>query len=143
MLEQIQQFHQETGEVYHENSSRTDSARTRTLLDYLGGRHMDLAPSLANFRQNTSRDALGKYIHFSRDIDGLKDRLRQGLALADGVDDITAVALSVTEKFLDGFSAAMEKADDRSVKETFHSLVNGTERERRKLARNTNLLLDF
>lgn len=143
VLEQIQQFHQEMGEIYHENASQTDSARARMLLEYLGGRHMDLALSLANFRQHKSRDVLGKYIPFSQDIEGMKDHLQRELAAASGIDDITVVALGVTDKFMDAFTTALSKAQDKDVKETFQSLVHGTERERRKLARNANLLLDF
>ncbi|MDH4030623.1 MAG: hypothetical protein OEU49_07235 [Chromatiales bacterium] len=143
ILQQIQKFHEDMALTYHNRSAAAESTRVRMLLDYLGGRHTDLAFGVANFQRHAPNSALEAYTHFEHDIRDLRQRLRRALERTWDIDEITGIAMEVTDKFLDAFQRASGKAGDEALREVFQSLVAGTERERRKLARNANLLMDL
>ncbi|HKK02488.1 MAG TPA: hypothetical protein VKA17_01065 [Gammaproteobacteria bacterium] len=143
VLGYIERFHEKLADDYSDLGKRIKSARSRMLLDYMSGRETRLADAVRKFAHDSSDPALKEWDPFNIDDSGIQARIREGLGEEASADELLGLALEVLA-WLEGLFLRLEaKSGTPEQKELFAALRERTDREKHKLARNANMLLDF
>ena len=143
VLGYIERFHEKLADDYSGLGKCIKSARSRMLLDYMSGRETRLADAVRKFADDSSDPALKEWDPFNIDDSGIQARIKEGLSEEASADELLGLALEVLA-WLEGLFLRLEaKSGTPEQKELFASLRERTDREKHKLARNANMLLDF
>lgn len=143
VLAYLEKFHEELAGAYTELGQRIPSARSRMLLDYMSSREAELAEEMRRFIHGSSDPALKEWDPFNIDDSGIRARIKQELNVEADADQLLGLGFEVLA-WLEGQFLRMEaKSGTPEQKALFVNLRERTDREKHKLARNSNMLMDF
>lgn len=143
VLHYVERFHAEVAAAYLALAEKTQDRRCRMLMEYMGGREREASESVHNFWHGSSDRSLKEWDPFTIDDSGIRKRLAEGLHPGADVDELLGLGLEVAA-WLEGLFLRLEaKSGTPEQKALFANLRERTEREKHKLARNANMLMDF
>jgi len=139
----IEDFHEDLAEAYAELAGRTAKGRSRMMLEYMSEREKELAESVRSFSQRSRDPALKEWDPFTINDAMIHARIKEALHEHADPDELLGLGLEVLA-WLEGLYLRLEaKSGTPEQKELFASLRARAEREKHKLARNANMLMDF
>jgi len=139
----VERFHEDIARAYTDLGARIPSRRSKLLLDYMSGREAGLANEVRNFTHASSDPALREWEPFSLDDTAIRTRLREGLLPEATAAELLELGMEVADWFEALYAILEEKSGTPEQKALFSNLRAHTEKEKHKLARNANMLMDF
>ncbi|NGP54037.1 hypothetical protein [Thioalkalivibrio sp. XN8] len=143
VMSYIEEFHEGLADAYAELAGRTAKGRSRMMLEYMSEREKELAESVRSFSHRAEDPALKEWDPFTINDTGIHARIKEALHEKADPDELLGLGLEVLA-WLEGLYLRLEaKSGTPEQKELFASLRARAEREKHKLARNSNMLMDF
>lgn len=143
VISYIEGFHEDLAQAYTDLAGRTSSARARMMLDYMCEREKALAESVRQFAHRAEDPALKEWDPFTINDSGIHARISEVLHEQADPDELLGLQLEVLA-WLEGLYLRLEaKSGTPEQKELFESLRQRADREKHKIARNANMLMDF
>lgn len=143
VLHYIERFHEELAQMYTDLGERMAEQRSRMMLDYMSSRETEMAEAVEKFSHGSSDRSLKEWDPMNIDDSAIRKRLRSGLHPEATADELLGLGLEVAA-WLEGLFIRLEaKSSTPEQKSLFASLRDRAEREKHKLARNANMLMDF
>jgi hypothetical protein len=143
VLHYIERFHAEIAGAYAELAGSVTDRRTRMLLEYMSSREQEAADSVHKFWHGSRDRSLKEWDPFTIDDSGIRQRLREGLKPAATTDELLGLGIEIGSWFEELFRTLEGKSGTPEQKALFANMRERTDREKHKLARNANMLLDF
>lgn len=143
VLHYVEHFHEELAKKYTELAEHITEQRPRMMLDYMSSREAEMAEAVRSFAHGSLDRALKEWDPFTIDDTAIRKRLRDGLHPEATADELLGLGLELAA-WLEGLFIRLEaKSGTPDQKALFASLRDRAEREKHKLARNANMLMDF
>ena len=143
VIDYIEEFHENLAEAYAELAGRTAKGRSRMMLEYMSEREKEMAEGVRSFSHRSSDPALKEWDPFTIDDTRIHARIREALHEQADADELLGLGLEILA-WLEGLFLRLEaKSGTPEQKELFENLRARTDREKHKLARNSNMLMDF
>jgi hypothetical protein len=143
VLQYIEHFHEELAKAYSELGERVPERRARLLLDYMSSREAEMAEAVRSFAHGSLDPSLKEWDPFTINDNAIRARLKEGLHPDAAPDELLGLGLEMAA-WLEGLYLRLEtKSGTPEQKALFLNLRQRTEREKHKLARNANMLMDF
>ena len=143
VLHYVERFHYELADAYAELAPKLKDRRSRMLLEYMGEREEAAAEAVRKFAHGSKDPSLKEWDPFTINETAIKARIRDGLREEASADELLGLGLEVTA-WLEGLFIRLEaKSGTEEQKSLFANMRARAEREKQKLARNANMLLDF
>lgn len=143
VLHYVERFHEELAHKYTELGEQIAEQRSRMMLDYMSSRESDMAEAVRSYAHGSLDRSLKEWDPFTIDDTAIRKRLRDGLHPRATADELLGLGLELAA-WLEGLFIRLEaKSGTPEQKALFASLRDRAEREKHKLARNANMLMDF
>lgn len=143
VLHYVERFHEELAQMYTTLGERISEQRPRMMLNYMSSRETEMAEAVSSFSHGSSDPSLKEWDPMNIDDSAIRKRLRDGLHPEATADELLGLGLEVAA-WLEGLFIRLEaKSGTPEQKALFASLRGRAEREKHKLARNANMLMDF
>lgn len=143
VLHYVERFHAELAESYKALGRSVADRRCRMLLDYMQGREEEAAEAMHDFARRSVDPSLKEWDPFTIDDTAIRTRIKGGLHAGVSSDELLGLGLEVAA-WLEGLFIRLEaKSGTDEQKALFANMRARAEREKQKLARNANMLLDF
>jgi hypothetical protein len=143
VLRYIENFHEDLARTYTELSGHMPERRARLLLDYMVSRETETAEAVRQFAHGSPDPSLKEWDPFTIDDSAIRARIKNGLRSDTPADELLGLALEVAAWFEGLFLRLEAKSGTPEQKALFANLRDRAEREKYKLARNANMLMDF
>lgn len=143
VISYIESFHEDLAQAYADLAGRTAKGRSRMMLEYMGEREKELAESVRQFSHRAEDPALKEWDPFTINDSTIQARMKEVLHEQADPDELLGLQLEVLA-WLEGLYLRLEaKSGTPEQKELFESLRKRADREKHKIARNANMLMDF
>ncbi len=142
ILNHAREFHRQVSQLYKRLSDKAEKKRVRMLLDYMSRHESNLEKSMARFQEQTSKEVLDTWFSYTHDEDTLALCRNTELEPGMTVDEVVRAALRLDDCLTKLYREVAECTDCNEVREIFKNLLALEEKEKSKLARNAQLLLD-
>jgi hypothetical protein len=143
VLHYVERFYHELAEAYAELAPQLADRRSRMLLEYMSEREEEAAEAVHQFAHGSKDPSLKEWDPFTINESAIRMRIRDGLHAEASADELLGLGLEVTA-WLEGLFMRLEaKSGTEEQKALFANMRARAEREKQKLARNANMLLDF
>ena len=143
VLNFVEHFHEDIASAYTELGERVPERRSKLLLDYMSMRELGLAEAVRSFAHGSKDRSLKEWDPFTLDESKIRARLKEGLDPNARPDQLLELGLEVAEWFHQLYARLEAKSGTPEQKALFSNLRDRAEREKHKLARNGNMLMDF
>jgi|GEM_PF-2418780 len=143
VLHYVERFHAEIAGSYANLAASVTDRRARMLLEYMSSREQEAADSVHKFSHGSSDRTLKEWDPFTIDDGAIRMRIQEELKPSASADDLLGLGVEVACWFEELFRALEAKSGTPDQKTLFASMRERTDREKHKLARNANMLLDF
>jgi len=143
VISYIENFHEDLARSYADLAGQTAKGRSRMMLEYMSEREKALAESVRQFSHRAEDPALKEWDPFTINDSMIHARIGEVLHEQADPDELLGLQLEVLA-WLEGLYLRLEaKSGTPEQTELFESLRQRAEREKHKLARNANMLMDF
>lgn len=139
----VERFHEDIARAYTELGMQVPERRLKMLLDYMSTRETELAEAVRSFAHDSPDPSLKEWDPFTIDDAAIRKLLKEELQPDTSPARLLDVGLEATEWFERLYARLEAKSGTPEQKALFASLRDRTEREKHKLARNANMLMDF
>jgi hypothetical protein len=143
VLRFVESFHEDISQAYAELGGSVPDRRTKLLLDYMSVREAALAEAVRSFSHGSTDPSLREWDPMSVDESSIRARLKKGLDPGANPEQLLELGLEVAEWFEQLYVRLQAKSGTPEQKALFANLHDRTVREKNKLARNANMLMDF
>lgn len=143
VLRYVERFHEDLARAYAELSEHMPERRARLLLDYMVSRETETAEAVRQFAHDSPDPSLKEWDPFTIDDSAIRARVKSALRGDAPTDELLGLALEVAAWFEGLFLRLETKSGTPEQKALFANLRERAEREKHKLARNANMLMDF
>jgi hypothetical protein len=143
VLGYVENLHKDIARDYSALGQRVAERRTRMLLDYMSARELALAEAVRSFTVESKEVALKEFDPFIHDDSDLRKTLAAGLQPESTAESVLELGIQVRKWFLAFYERLAERSRNPEQAALFNSLKERSQREKHKLARNANMLMDF
>ena len=143
ILAYIEHLHQQLGETYKALDANVSDPRAHLLLDYLEAMENKSAEALHGYSRDSINAALREWEPADLDDHVVRERLAMLQHPDVSANELLDAALDVAEWFGEFFGELERASTTPEQTQLFRSLRDRAEREKKRLARNANMLSDF
>jgi rubrerythrin len=143
LLLYVKQIHEEIAKAYVKLAEVVPDRRRRMLLDYMAVREGGTAQWVGTYAKDSGDVALREFDPAMLNIGEIRGKVEKELTPESSTDAIVDFGLEVHNWFLALYEALLAKSKTPELQEIFKNLRDRTIKGKEKLARNSNMLMDF
>lgn len=137
------ELHGELTKLYGKLADRSEQARAKLLLDYLGRHERGRAEALQRFEADPRAGCLDVWLQYAPSPE-VERRLADCAIRPDmSVDEVMRVALDFDDALIDIYQEAAREAEDTQARALFENLIAMEEKEKQRFIRDAEWMQDF
>lgn len=137
------ELHGELTKLYDRLADRSQQARAKLLLDYLGRHEYARAEALQRYEADSHAGRLDVWLQYAPTLE-VEQRLADCAIRPDmSVDEVMRVALDFDDALIDIYKEAAREAEDTQARALFENLIVMEEKEKQRFIRDAEWMQDF